>query len=1522
MSFSQLPFVQTAIIHKVTQKVSDQFHHKTTIESVKLDWFDRWRLQNVKIVDLDSVPLISVEEVSLNFSFINLLYNQDRYIHIEDAILTGADVEMVMDARLDSMNNMTRWIRHLVGDPKGEHRYDIKEPKDTHIVFENVQFVNSRYSLYNPYATPRERGKFDVADMEFLNIDAKVTNLKIDRDTIAMNIKDLHAYERRSRLRLKEMDGDFAISTTGMSIKNLYGKMGSSFLSGEISFTTDDYTDYNDFYYCVYMNAKLKNSSIHTNDLANFFTYFDSIHDYISGDVILSGRVNDLDVKDTNLRFGQGSTIRGDFKFNKIIDKERTIMDLKFGDSYYFVDDILPYVPGEYRDYVKLFGAVAMSGEFKGTLDEFDLNGIVNSEYGVMEPKMDINIPKETYIGYLKTDSLDVGQIFDVDMLGRMDFEGDIKGKGFNPKSIRLNVNARMSSLELNDYTYHNIYLDSTYMKEGFFSGGFRVNDPNLKMYVDGILDFRDSTFQFESGIFAEDLQKLNVTEKKIGFQTSIDAEFDNVGDNGVSGGLYLDNTRLYNEQRILDIEKVTLVTTISNSGLRLVNFDSDFLGFDMAGYFNISQLSKDVNRIIKEAELSLFDKSSEKVEKYYSKKSKKLEEQGIDSYSVDMDLQVYNVNNLLSIFTDSIKIADNTNAILAADFGERQHVSAQLYSDQLSFYDVTLDSNVMEYVTNKEALQDDFNSSVRVESKHQNIRGILSSDFAFQAFSLDNKMVFNTQANFYKYSTNIDLKGDVSIHSDSLVFRLPQSGILYRDKYWTTASTKASKVIVYQDGVHFENFHLFNDTEQILLDGFAKKDTDLPLHIKIDNLNLNYLPELTEQDVKGEVDSLDVYIENVFEEMRVYGHMDIKDLEVDGYYLGQLTGRSDWSQEELNVNFNISDSTSQKFKLTGTYFPQLQKDQFDMKLEVKELPLGIFQPYVNEVVDRLDGVATGWIKISGTKEKPKLWGNVLAKDGNIKMVYLNVDYKFGEQGDNAKIEIRPTEVKTKNLKVVDEYGHFAFLNGGLEFEEGFENMIANLEVSFDDFFIMKKEEVGNDLFYGTAFGTGNISVTGPFDDINIDVTARADQRTKIYIPLNAIDYSEGDPYIVYVQKDTVLTEENSDEQVVVEKETTTDQANFQVNMNLDITPDAYCEMIFDKKTGDIIRGNGEGKLQMKIDKYRNFEMFGNVEIVKGAYNFTMKVAEFNLVDKKFEINPGSTLSWNGDPYAAQMDIVAKYNQRVSLLPLIDVQDSTVRNAPEITKRYPADVDLLIKGDLSTPVLDFDIDIHDYPATVVTQGGPISLESYVAGFEERIHRDEQELNRQVFGLIVLRQLLSNDSYTGFGQTASSSVSELLTNQLSYILSQVNENFEVDLDMSGLDREALQNLQMRLSYTFAQGKVRVTRDGGFTDNQNQTTAASVLGDWTVEVVVSQDGALRMKFYQKYRQDVYYTTTNQDNTSLTGASMMHTKSFDNFKDITQSPTKRELTKKPKGYKKYIRKKKRAEKKANKHHEKHSE
>ena len=81
--------------------------------------------------------------------------------------------------------------------------------------------------------------------------------------------------------------------------------------------------------------------------------------------------------------------------------------------------------------------------------------------------------------------------------------------------------------------------------------------------------------------------------------------------------------------------------------------------------------------------------------------------------------------------------------------------------------------------------------------------------------------------------------------------------------------------------------------------------------------------------------------------------------------------------------------------------------------------------------------------------------------------------------------------------------------------------------------------------------------------------------------------------------------------------------------MNLEVTPDAYCEIIFDLKAGDIIRGRGNGDLRMQVDTKGEFNMFGAIEFTEGWYNFTL----YDIINKEFEIKKGSRITWLGDPY-------------------------------------------------------------------------------------------------------------------------------------------------------------------------------------------------------------------------------------------------------------------------------------------------
>ncbi len=143
------------------------------------------------------------------------------------------------------------------------------------------------------------------------------------------------------------------------------------------------------------------------------------------------------------------------------------------------------------------------------------------------------------------------------------------------------------------------------------------------------------------------------------------------------------------------------------------------------------------------------------------------------------------------------------------------------------------------------------------------------------------------------------------------------------------------------------------------------------------------------------------------------------------------------------------------------------------------------------------------------------------------------------------------------------------------------------------------------------------------------------------------------------------------------------------------------------------------------------------------------------------------------------------------------------------------------------------------------------------------------------------------------------MSELLSNQLSYWLTQVDQNLEVNFDLGNFDQEAFNTFQLRLSYSFLNGRLRVTRDGAFNNQYNRSEVSNMLGDWTVDYLLSPDGKFKVKMYNRTNINQLTATTSQT-AITTGFSLMNTQSFNTWKDLLTSARnrrKKELEQKPK-------------------------
>lgn len=436
------------------------------------------------------------------------------------------------------------------------------------------------------------------------------------------------------------------------------------------------------------------------------------------------------------------------------------------------------------------------------------------------------------------------------------------------------------------------------------------------------------------------------------------------------------------------------------------------------------------------------------------------------------------------------------------------------------------------------------------------------------------------------------------------------------------------------------------------------------------------------------------------------------------------------------------------------------------------------------------------------------------------------------------------------------------------------------LDASFTNFQVLNTSTRDNNLFFGQAYATGTMEMRGPISNLRIYSNASTQPNTRIYIPVSGASSTDQKDFITFDD----FTDTTKTKTVVNAVSKRVSLTGVTFDLDLDVTPDAYCEIIIDVKAGDIIRGRGNGDIKIQVDSKGEFNMFGTYVFTEGRYNFTL----YDIINKEFEIKPGSSITWTGNPYEGNMDIDASYNQLASLYSLMPANDpNTATQDQALRRKYPIQVLLMMDGAMLSPAINFDIIAKDLPQ-VVTQDG-VNLDLMFTAFKARL--DEQELKRQVFSLIVLRRFSPPESFNTSGSVASS-LSELLSNQLSYWMSQVDENLELDVDVASMDQESFNTFQLRFSYTFLNGRLRVTGDGTYYNqsqvSQTQATPSNIAGDWTVDYKLTADGKLRVKMYSRTNINPIPTAAQQTYMT-TGASLVHTQSFDELRDIFASSRK---------------------------------
>ncbi|OFX21007.1 MAG: hypothetical protein A2033_11825 [Bacteroidetes bacterium GWA2_31_9] len=1429
--------VQLFLTKKISGYLSDKIQSTVSVSAVDFKLFSTFTLEGVYIEAQNGDTLAYINEFNAELDRIDLDNNKIFLAEIELNKFFG-------NLKLDTSG--TTNIQFIID------AFATDSPPDTlskswSIDCHNFKLNSSRFAFKADDS--EQKSGINFLDLSLTNLNADIENLQLIGDSITFSLNKFGFIEK-SGFILHEVSGDALYCSNQTEFKNLKIRTDNSWLKLELAnLKYNSPSDFKDFINNIKINLILEPSKVNTKDIAYFATFFDSL-DFpleISGN--FKGTISNLRGKNIKIFFGNQSRFRGDFQIQGIPDVNEIFI---IADATEFIttkEDIenIQIPPYNNKKYIKLpknlssIGKIKYHGNFTGFLNDFVAYGELNT--GIGNVFTDISIKNDSakqciyYNGKVRAKNINLSKLTNNnEKLGNVSLNINVKAESYqNNKPFHAIIDGTVKSIEFNKYDYNDIIVNGEITGKKY-DGAISINDENVKLEFLGRVDFTDTIpeFDFTADVSKLNLFKLNFEKKDSLTNTSFLLNADFNGDNidNIEGYINFYNVNIENSRRKDFFNEIVLNIT-KNENVKQIKLKSDIIDLDINGNYQLSDLSQSMLNIINKYIPSFAKLNTNKDKLNFTN-------------SFDYKIKIHNVNNILYMYYPELSIAKNT--VINGKFeSDSKDFDLQIISDSISYINNKFKALHFASRTKNDVL------SAYLEADTLFIYGIKLEEFMI------NSEVFNDSIQFNSHWLNNDslrFSGDItftSLFKEKTNSKIPilnvylkQSNISISDNKWDIAPTLA---IIDSTSIKIEDFKISNNLQELFINGnIAENKTD-SLFINFKNINLNAINTfISSENLKiGGILNGDAILSDVYKNLIFHSNLKVDSLLINNEQLGNFNILSGWNNESKKINLHASTmrGTLRTFNLEGEYSPS--ENDIDFVLKLDKLRLNIFDPYLENILTDLRGIASGEIKITGKPTEPDLKGDISLQKTSFTVDYLQTRYNFSNS-----IHITKNKFELNDMKVFDIKGNTTIVNGTIT-HDNFKNFNFDIVADAEKFQFLNTTEKDNSLFYGTAYATGLINVEGTPENINIDIIAKTDKNTKFHIPLTSGEDISETNFIKFVNKNTINETIKPDYKV--------DLSGIKLNFDLEATPDAEVQIILDSKVGDIIKVKGNGDIKMEINTLGNFNIYGEYIIDDGDYLFTLQ----NIINKKFNVEKGSSIKWNGSPYDAYVDINAIYRLKAALYDLVLDTSDTYK------KRIPVECYLKMTNNITNPTIDFDVFLPIPDDKANTQ-----LKSLT----------EEEMNKQILSLLVLNRFYTPDNLRGTqigndnkgsGNAVGANSSELLSNQLSHWLSQISNDFDLGVNYRPGDEISSDELEVALSTQILNDRVNINGNVGVGGNKT-SNSSGIVGDVNVDVKINKSGKLRVKGFTKTNDNTIY-----ESSSVQGIGMFYKEEFNTIGEL---------------------------------------
>lgn len=909
-----------------------------------------------------------------------------------------------------------------------------------------------------------------------------------------------------------------------------------------------------------------------------------------------------------------------------------------------------------------------------------------------------------------------------------------------------------------------------------------------------------------------------------------------------------------------IDSAKFTLRSSLGNA--------------DISGKFAIKQTIDDVSNLVTELQM-YFTNNDSAIKAYYTQKPENNTKRGLYLYAKAGN----ELNRLFTFLQQPIFIADTSVMRLDMDFGESNALTLHFRGDSVVYDSIRVHKplvaiNMLKYAYKNVVL----------------LNGTSESPFVWisPSFMVENNRLdinaFGTDANITLHSeqrvkdstfnvfnvlayTKFSLDGHVITSLDTAITKVHYAGY-----DWRIAGN--NQLEYYKGDINIDTLRIKTDSiklsegkkigrQSVIAVGTIGKNANDKLTILAKNFELPVVSTLYDLGFELEgVANVQVDLHDLYTSPKIVANGTVRKVGINGLNYGDLyiDGKLKELSDKLQLNALLVNRKDTLLSLKGNYDFRSIVNPLDFKLstQTSAIPLNFLNPFIENVLYDVKGaLQLQSLNVSGSFDNPVVKGAGKFINAEFGVDFFKTKYSF-----NGDIVFDKDLINIRKLLLFDQNKHSAEFYGNIR-HKGFKQFDFDLQLeNIRDFFLMDLKKGDNSSFYGQIYiKDGLASITGDLSQLSVNAYGVTGKNTLLQIPL----YDEG--VISTPDYITFLTKNDAKKEVL-----TSSGLKLDLNITIQATQEAQAELIFDEKIGDIMRGNGEGTINITLNPQGDFMMYGTYELTDGAYLFTSQ----NLVNKDFKVKPGGKITWNGDATDAQMDINAYYEIKNANAKALLNYENNVYVKTHVVMR--------LQGGLMQPVITPTIEFPDLERS----GNSAQIASELNAKKKSFEFDEQELNKQVISLLIWNQFSPNSlvdvsgTNNSISNLATTSISEFISNQVNYLLSKSMSD-KVNVSFSTTN---LQDVNMAISAKLFNDRVTVERDGAIVSNNTNLSIGNINVITKILPAPNDSTALNNPRAGELTFEVFNRNsigTQVTNGNQVGAGVFYKRDFDKLSDM---------------------------------------